>query len=1560
MIFSDEIKDLFLYKNKFYLPITDNKKTGSIVFLASPDPDSSLKILQNPLIDRRYYRSYFIEKDIMYYINREGYIVRDDDTSIITEEVVLELSTYTKLDSNYKPKGFKNLNDYKKVPVNAETIADYKPSCNSLIHLRHSDDYEGTIFVDGDNVVGYVNVDYDRHTLQAIEITKDYQGYSLGKQLLKYAIDNHKVDNLSVNKGNKVAYNLYKQFGFREYDYIGTVVFMKTINSKINESFVGNIYDNFISDVDYIRMKDDHGDRVIGFYDESVQFVNEGKSYNNVLRKVLYADRFKTPKEVLTRYDEIQKQFPEITKTYLDYEKYKTENLLVDLGYYHQSFFKAFADTKESVNLDWICKVYFDFLNRLIADLRLDGLYTDKTVILPIQDWNQFNENINPLMLILNMVKKSRTLEELSAWKDIDFLVLTDFGYFKFDPSTLQREDISKILSLKTKLLNKEPIVDDTKDSPKAIVASITDDLEEKQQIKIHSLTGDTEDKDKDELIKAVNKAAETSNTKDDALETLDNDPDADRLKELILKLAQQDDEVKISASRRARLDDARSQTLKKNIKNKSINDMINESRQDAPLPTTKLNIDSVNEEWNELKFTNFEDSYDVNEDIVRILDFFATRKYPIVARDIQVEDTSTSEDFIDTWTVAMEDYNGQRFKLIFDIPKFKSHKFMKLRGNEKVFNSQLMLIPLSKSDNDTVQVVSNYKKIFIRRYNTTTGKSYQTADILIKALNKYDGKDIKVSLGDNSKVCRKYQLPIDYVDLASVFSKIETSLYIIYFNLDEVYKNYKVDDSKGIPIAVNKNNKEVIYYTYNDQATYSDFISTLIINGPISEIYNGIKPTARYTYSQASILNNKIPLIVMLGYNYGLTTILQKANIRYEIRDKKGSIDPYQSFIKFNNGFIVYRNSYESSLLLNGIKECPTEDYPLEDMNSKAMYLDFLDLFGGRILADGLDNFEQLMIEPIAEDILKRYKLPIDYAGLLIEANNILADNDYTKHIDLSSNRFRSNEILAGYTYQCLSNAYGEYCSALRKTRTLPMSMKRSAVIDAIMADPTAGDASSLNDLGLLEAINTVSFKGLAGMNSDRSYGLDKRNYDKSMLGLLGMSTGFAGNVGLNRQATIDMNIEGKRGLLKIDPDPEKMSITKTFTITEGVTVFGATRDDPFRTAMTFIQTSKHGMRVKRGMPSLITTGADMALPYLSSNTFSHTTKKAGKVVERQDGFMIIEYDDGSSEYINLDNAIMKNSNGGFFISVKLETDLKVGDKVKPNQIVAYDPLSYSDMIGDSGDLAYNVGPLVKVVLMNTDEGFEDSTIIAEYLSEDMASDVVHEQDVTLDKLSNVYFMVEKGQPIKEGDPLIIFQNAFDENDVNILLKNLSGDEDEINELGRRTKKSHIEGVVEDIVIYRTCEKEEMSDSLKKLILKYEKPITEKRKLLEKYKIDGYKSIINADYKLPNSGKLKNIDDGIMIEFYLKYEDKMSIGDKLVYYSALKGVVKDIFPLGEEPVTQFRKDEKCGSLLCTGSVNNRMVTSILPLGGINKGLIELDRLIKDKCGIPWKYLYED
>ena len=624
-------------------------------------------------------------------------------------------------------------------------------------------------------------------------------------------------------------------------------------------------------------------------------------------------------------------------------------------------------------------------------------------------------------------------------------------------------------------------------------------------------------------------------------------------------------------------------------------------------------------------------------------------------------------------------------------------------------------------------------------------------------------------------------------------------------------------------------------------------------------------------------------------------------------------------------------------------------------------MWLDFLDEFGGRILADGLDNFVDLFIDPITKEVCDHCKIPSDYFEMLLYANNLLADNKYNRHTDISGNRFRTTELVAGYTYKVLAKAYADYKAQVKRGRKVGISVKRSAVIDAIMQDPMTSDLSILNPLLEIEAANSVSFKGLSGMNSDRSYGLDKRTYDDSMINKLALSTGFAANVGINRQTTIDMDVSGKRGYIN-QSKPDDMSVTKTFGMTEAVTPFGTTRDDPFRSAMTFIQTSKHSMRTKKSMPLLVTNGADEAMPYISSDTFAYKAKENGSVTVITKDYMIITYDkavytDGNhnylSECVDLKSEVKKSSDGGFFITLKLDTDLKVGDKFRKGDIIAYDRSSYSNKNGEDDNLSYNVGVLAKVAIMNTDEGFEDSTSISDWLSEAMATDIVTQKDKDLSKNTNVYEMVKIGQKVQEGDPLIIFQNSYDEKDANALLKTIT-DPDFVSDLGRIKLKSKYTGVVQDIKIYRTCEIKDMSPSLQKIVTEYEQRIKAQKKLYEKYNMPGANTL-DPDYKMAPTGIMKNNPDGVKIVFYIMYNDKMSIGDKLVAQSANKGVVKRIFPKGLEPFSEYRPNEKIHAVFAARSFNARMVTSVWVSGAINKCMVELDRQVKEIMGIDWK-----
>ena len=1320
---------------------------------------------------------------------------------------------------------------------------------------------------------------------------------------------------------------------------------------------------------------------------EAVSYITEAEArFNPLLKRALYKERLKTNKEVFNKYDNVKQSCPKITRTFVDLAKYKRANLFIDWSYYTELFFKNLTLTKLKA-LDF----YFDFIDRFLFDTRLEANgYNKKTVFVSLTGWNiekdsvmwDYNVNINPISAIYRYMKTSP--EKLNKWKTVNFVFVHPKGYFKVDFNNFDYKDFYRFSNCISKLINNESFEDDlTKQSPEAITASIIEKLEKNSQIKVNNLTGGSStisraeldekvynavkssnvDEKKEALVAAIKDTAKKNNTEEETLEDINNDA---YIKQLIMDINQNEDNgVKLSATRAARISKLNDEFMQKKIDNITVKDLIAQGKVNRPIEKSDINIDSIDDEWQGLTHPNFEKSYDINSDIMDIMQSLSTKSNPVSVLDLSIEDVSTSEDSIYLYTFKMEDANGKRFTLAYEVPKFKNNRFMKLRGNDKTINGQLMNLPIIKTDDDTAQIVSNYNKIFIRRFNTSTGKSYPAVHRILKTLEKLkDNKNtkIRVQYNDNSFVCKKYELPIDYIDLASVINKIEVDNCTFYFNQDEIRKLYKVDTERDLAIGYDHKTKELIY-AYGPPSTAID--QTLYnYDEEYAKVSETILNAKRYTYSKASILNTEIPVIVIMGYSEGLQTSLKKANIEYEILDSRQKYDKrICDVIKFKDGYIKYTITPQSSLLMNGLKECNTEDYSIKEMNNQAMWINFLDLYGGRIKADGLDNFYDLMMDPITVSVCKDYNLPYDYCEALAYASSLLVDNKYNRHTDITGNRFRTNEIVAAYVYKVISGAYAEYRNMLKRNKKeATMSVKRSAVVDAIMMDPTFSDLSILTPVLELESANSVSFKGLSGMNSDRSYGLDKRTYDESMINKLAMSTGFSGNVGITRQATIDMAISSNRGLIKTSKI-EDMSDTKTLCITEALTPFGTTHDDPMRIAMNFIQTAKHGMRTKEGDPLLVSNGADMALPYLTSDEFAFKAKMNGAVKELTNDYMIIEYaattkkgvvsPGGRTEMIDLRERVRKNSDGGFYVTTKLDTNLKKGSKFKEGDILAYDKLSYSDAIGDGKHIAYKVGNLFKVAILNTDEGFEDSAVISQRVSEAMSSKIIIKKDgIILPKNTNVYNIVKKGQPIQEGDPLMVFQNAFDDETANTLLKTLAMD-GEVSDLGHIPIKSKITGIVKDIKVYRTVEKSELSPSLRKLVDQYESEYSGMRSAMKKHKIDD-KDFDEPNYKLEAMGKLKNAQDSVMIEFYLEFNDKLAVGDKITYYSAVKGVVKYIFPEGKEPYTDRRPNEKIHSFVPVQGMDNRMVTSILIIGCINKILIELDRKVKEIMGVPW------
>lgn len=130
---------------------------------------------------------------------------------------------------DYESKQDMRINKFTKITLSDTIIQVYKPLYTTLSHVRINKNTKGFAWLDDKKLVAIINTekkDDDYVWINAFEIFDPYKGHGLSKQILRIAIKELEVTHLSVNKNNKVAYELYKKCGFKVYKETEKMYFM--------------------------------------------------------------------------------------------------------------------------------------------------------------------------------------------------------------------------------------------------------------------------------------------------------------------------------------------------------------------------------------------------------------------------------------------------------------------------------------------------------------------------------------------------------------------------------------------------------------------------------------------------------------------------------------------------------------------------------------------------------------------------------------------------------------------------------------------------------------------------------------------------------------------------------------------------------------------------------------------------------------------------------------------------------------------------------------------------------------------------------------------------------------------------------------------------------------------------------------------------------------------------------------------------------------------------------------------------------------------------------------
>lgn len=1027
---------------------------------------------------------------------------------------------------------------------------------------------------------------------------------------------------------------------------------------------------------------------------------------------------------------------------------------------------------------------------------------------------------------------------------------------------------------------------------------------------------------------------------------------------------------------RLARINKIKNDMSKLEVDNKPISKILEDSNSKM-VENHKIDVNIINDDLKQNKFDNFEEGYNKNlleSDLLNILTSFSEKDRPLYMISINKEDSSTSTDQLYTYKMVFEDETGKRHHITLDVPKFVDNKFMHLNGSDKLFINQIIPLPVTKVSKDEVQVSSNYNKIFINRFGKNVSSKVAKFH---KFISEADPKIIRYETGNNIQNNTEYMTTIEYDELSSKYNKIELrrNNITLYFNQEEIQKicesnNLTYNRNNSIPFGIERLengdlNLITIYVPTDkieDQSPIDYIINQLsIYQKDIKNQFGKYKASKKNMYTRATIMAKKVPIVLLLSFLTGLEPLLNRMNVNYhfsETRPTEKSLNN-ETVITFKDGYLVYDNSeFKNALILNGLYDMPTEEYEFIQFSTKDIYYDiFVQMFGRRNIGSAFENFEQLFIDPITKEILEDYNLPTNFIDLILFANSLLDNNTYDKEGELHNFRLRSNELINAHIYKILTNAYEKYRVTADYKNPTPFSVKRDAVIKDIYESQIMEEYSTLNPIFEIDRMRATSFKGPGGCNVDNAFSIAKRAYNDSMLGVFSQSSPVSSNIGISRVLSLNPNIKSLRGY--IEPGDknklDKLNESNMLSGAELLVPFTATHDDPLRVSMASTQ-SRHTISTKESDRPLFGYGMDKVLPKVISNRFAYKAKDDGIITEINEdlNYMMISYNNGKTDIVDLSHKPALNTGSGFYIDNKLSPIFELGYKFKKDEIIAINK-DFFDYDSYDHDVVYKSGPLARVAVMHGSFVYEDSTIVTKRLSERMSSKITECKEIRLGKNSNIYDIVKLGDEVKVGDPLIIFDESYTDDYLNKVLEKMNDEtKEDLIEAGRTPVKSKINGKILAIKIYYTVDKEELSDSLKSIVSDYEKKIN---KRLKNFKSNGINlkdlTSLNetAEKTVPINDKIEGTKmDGnhVLIKFYIETEDKFSVGDKLTFACALKGINQDLIPLGQEPYIASDPEEKIDAIMAASGYYARMTNSFALSLALNTLMLGTEKKIKE------------
>lgn len=666
------------------------------------------------------------------------------------------------------------------------------------------------------------------------------------------------------------------------------------------------------------------------------------------------------------------------------------------------------------------------------------------------------------------------------------------------------------------------------------------------------------------------------------------------------------------------------------------------------------------------------------------------------------------------------------------------------------------------------------------------------------------------------------------------------------------------------------------------------------------------------------SLYGKSIPSGVVLGYLLGLRKLCARLNVRPRVvapGDKVGLQPDEWSVVFKDQTWVFSRKNALASIILAGWRdfEETTRSYNVSEFDRKNVYLNLMEEngLGVRHLRE-ITLVNQLFIDPITRGLLEQMKEPQVMTELFIRGAEMLLTDNHPHELDARYMRIKGYERFPGIVYSEIVRSVRAQRGRANRT-AYPVEMNPYAVWIAISEDSAKNQVSEINPIMDLKINEAVTYAGHGGRMS-RSMVKRTRAYHPSAMGSVSEATVDASDVAINVSLSANPQFNSLRGTT-FPFDLENPNTTSLFS-TSALLAPSANKDDPKRVNFISIQNG-HGVACVGYHQPQIRTGYEKVIGHRTSDLYCSTAKKPGKVVNKSDTGLIVEFSDG--ERLGIELGRRYGAAAGLTIPHEIMSPLKVDDEFAVGDVLAYNTGFFEPDFLNPRQVIFKMSMSVKTVLMESSGTLEDSSEISSRLARKLTTRSTKVRNIVVPFNANVHRLVKAGDRVEYESILCLIEDAVSAQS-NLLDKESL---DTLKVLSHQhLPHAKLRGVVERIEVYYNGDIEDMSETLQELTVASDKALAKRFRASGRPVFSGSTS---SNFRIDNEPLLM---DTAVIRIYITADVAAGVGDKGVFGNQLKTVFGRVFDtIKTESGTQI------DAIFGAKSVDDRIVTSPFTIG---------------------------